>query len=175
MSAMAAKGESVWLGWFLYATLEGFAPFCDAREDREGAQYRAKYEVEDCARECLGRRLVHPAYFDDGAPLGSSRNDECRIDSIAQSWGVLSGAADKQRVARAMAAVEEYLVRRADGIVMLFSPPFDRGALDPGYIKGYVPGVRENGGQYTHAALWALIAYAMLGDGDRAGGNVRAA
>jgi cyclic beta-1,2-glucan synthetase len=167
----SGKGESVWLGWFLYATLEGFAPFCDAREDRErGAQYRAHVtKLKTALENAWDGDWYTRAYFDDGAPLGSSRNDECRIDSIAQSWGALSGAADKQRVTRAMAAVEEYLVRRADGIVMLFSPPFDRGALDPGYIKGYVPGVRENGGQYTHAALWALIAYAMLGDGDRAG------
>ena len=165
------KGESVWLGWFLYATLEGFAQFCDAREDQErGAQYRAHVtKLKTALENAWDGDWYTRAYFDDGAPLGSSQNDECRIDSIAQSWGVLSGAADKQRVTRAMAAVEEYLVRRADGIVMLFSPPFDRGALDPGYIKGYVPGVRENGGQYTHAALWALIAYAMLGDGDRAG------
>jgi cyclic beta-1,2-glucan synthetase len=109
------------------------------------------------------------AYFDDGTPLGSAQNEECRIDSIAQSWGVISGAADPDRAARAMAAVEEYLIRRGDGLVILFTPPFDKGTVDPGYIKGYVPGVRENGGQYTHAALWTLISYAMLGDGDRAG------
>jgi cyclic beta-1,2-glucan synthetase len=109
------------------------------------------------------------AYFDDGTPLGSARNEECRIDSIAQSWGVISGAAEQHRAARAMAAVEEYLIRRGDGLVILFTPPFDKSALDPGYIKGYVPGVRENGGQYTHAALWTVIAYALLGDGDRAG------
>jgi cyclic beta-1,2-glucan synthetase len=101
--------------------------------------------------------------------LGSAQNEECRIDSIAQSWGVISGAADQYRAANAMAAVEEYLIRRGDGLVILFTPPFDKSAFDPGYIKGYVPGVRENGGQYTHAALWTLIAYAMLGDGDRAG------
>jgi cyclic beta-1,2-glucan glucanotransferase len=165
------KGESVWLGWFLYATLEGFAQFCDAREDQErGARYRAHVmKLKTALENAWDGDWYARAYFDDGAPLGSSQNDECRIDSIAQSWGVLSGAADKQRVAHAMAAVEEYLIRRSDGIVMLLSPPFDRGALDPGYIKGYAPGVRENGGQYTHAALWALIAYAMLGDGDRAG------
>jgi cyclic beta-1,2-glucan synthetase len=165
------KGESVWLGWFLYATLEGFAQFCDAREDQErGDQYRAHVtKLKTALENAWDGDWYTRAYFDDGAPLGSSQNDECRIDSIAQSWGVLSGAADKQRVAHAMAAVEEHLVRRADGIVMLLSPPFDRGALDPGYIKGYAPGIRENGGQYTHAALWALIAYAMLGDGDRAG------
>jgi cyclic beta-1,2-glucan synthetase len=97
------------------------------------------------------------------------QNDECRIDSIVQSWSVISGAAESYRAQRAMTAVEEYLIRRGDGLVILFTPPFDRGKLDPGYIKGYVPGVRENGGQYTHAALWTLIAFAILGDGERAG------
>src|SRR4030095_8363430 len=96
-------------------------------------------------------------------------NAECRIDAIAQSWGVLSGAAAPERGARAMAAVEEYLVRRGDRLVLLFTPPFDRTPLDPGYIKGYLPGVRENGGQYTHAAIWSLLAFAALGDGDKAG------
>lgn len=165
------QGESVWLGWFLYATLNEFAPLCDAREGPErGARYRAHaLKLKTALENAWDGDWYTRAYFDDGTPLGSSQNDECRIDSVAQSWGVVSGAADKQRVTHAMAAVEEYLVRRADGIVALFSPPFDRGALDPGYIKGYVPGVRENGGQYTHAALWTLIAYAMLGDGDRAG------
>ena len=100
------------------------------------------------------------AYFDDGTPLGSALNDECRIDSIAQSWSVLSGAADPARAAQAMAAVDEQLVRRGDGLVLLFTPPFDRRTLDPGYIKGYVPGIRENGGQYTHGAIWSIIAYA---------------
>jgi cyclic beta-1,2-glucan synthetase len=109
------------------------------------------------------------AYFDDGTPLGSAQNEECRIDSIVQSWGVISGAADSHRAQRAMASVEEYLISRGDGIVILFTPPFDKSSLNPGYIKGYVPGVRENGGQYTHAAIWTLIAFAMLGDGDRAG------
>ena len=109
------------------------------------------------------------AYFDDGTPLGSAQNEECRIDSIAQSWAVISGASDNYRMGRAMAAVEEYLIRRGDGLVILFTPPFDKGRLDPGYIKGYVPGVRENGGQYTHAAIWTLIAFSMLGDGERAG------
>jgi cyclic beta-1,2-glucan synthetase len=166
------KGESVWLAWFLHSTLEAFAPFCDARGDRErAAQFRDRMAKLKAAVEgnAWDGDWYLRAYFDDGSPLGSARNDECRIDSIAQSWGVLSGAADKQRAARAMAAVETYLIRRDEGLVLLFSPPFDRGAKDPGYIKGYVPGVRENGGQYTHAAWWTLIAYAMLGDGERAG------
>src|SRR3989442_8678568 len=109
------------------------------------------------------------AYFDDGTPLGSAQNDECRIDSIAQSWGVISGAAEAHRAVRAMAAVDEYLIRRGDGLVLLFTPPFDKSALNPGYIKGYAPGVRENGGQYTHGAIWTMIAFALLGDGDRSG------
>ena len=166
------KGESVWLAWFLYSTLENFAPFCAARQEQERAdQYRehmAKLKTALEKNAWDGDWYVR-AYFDDGTPLGSARNDECRIDSIAQSWGVISGAADKDRVARAMAAVEEHLVLQGDGLVLLFTPPFDHGTHDPGYIKGYVPGVRENGGQYTHAALWTLIAYAQLGDGDRAG------
>jgi cyclic beta-1,2-glucan synthetase len=107
-------------------------------------------------------------YFDDGTALGSASSDECRIDSIAQSWGVISGAADPAHATRAMAAVNEYLVRRADGLLLLFTPPFDHTPLDPGYIKGYPPGIRENGGQYTHAALWSVIAFAMLGDGNQA-------
>ena len=109
------------------------------------------------------------AYFDDGTPLGSASNEECRIDSIAQSWAVLSGAGDRERAMQAMNAVEEYLINRGEGLIKLFTPPFDKGHTDPGYIKGYVPGVRENGGQYTHAAIWTLMAFAALGDGDRAG------
>ncbi|MDF2732089.1 MAG: phosphorylase, partial [Desertimonas sp.] len=109
------------------------------------------------------------AFFDDGTPLGSTSNVECRIDSIAQSWSVLSGGADRERAARAMAAVDEYLIRRGDGLVLLFTPPFDKSDADPGYIKGYLPGVRENGGQYTHGAIWSVLAFAALGDGDKAG------
>ncbi|HSS22182.1 MAG TPA: glucoamylase family protein [Pyrinomonadaceae bacterium] len=166
------KGESVWVGWFLYTTLEAFAPLCDAHDDpARGKRYRdhlvkLKQALADNAWDGDWYRR---AYFDDGTPLGSAQNDECRIDSIVQSWSVISGAAEGYRAQRAMAAVEEYLIRRGDGLVILFTPPFDAGKLDVGYIKGYVPGVRENGGQYTHAALWTLIAFAMLGDGDRAG------
>ena len=108
------------------------------------------------------------AYFDDGTPLGSSANGECSIDSIAQSWGVISGTADPNRAAQAMAAADEQLVRRDAGLALIFTPPFDRTPLDPGYIKGYPPGIRENGGQYTHAAAWSVIADAKLGDGDKA-------
>ncbi|HEX5708020.1 MAG TPA: hypothetical protein VFX96_12030, partial [Pyrinomonadaceae bacterium] len=166
------RGESVWVGWFLHTVLEWFVPVCEARGDAARADtYREHLTKlrQALEAEAWDGDWYRRAYFDDGTPLGSAQNDECRIDSIAQSWGVISGAADSHRAHRAMAAVEEYLIRRGDGLVILFTPPFDRSALDPGYIKGYVPGVRENGGQYTHAALWVLIAYALLGDGDRAG------
>ena len=166
------KGESVWVGWFLYKTLEAFAPLCDARNDEtRGDRYREHLEKlkQALAETGWDGDWYRRAYFDDGTPLGSVQNDECRIDSIVQSWSVISGAAESYRQQRAMAAVEEYLIRRGDGLVILFTPPFDKGKLDVGYIKGYVPGVRENGGQYTHAALWTLIAFAILGDGERAG------
>jgi cyclic beta-1,2-glucan synthetase len=166
------KGESVWLGWFLYMTLATFTPHVENRKENERAQrYREHLEHLKKALEEKGwdGDWYRRAYFDDGTPLGSARNEECRIDSIAQSWSVISGASDPYRMGRAMYAVEEFLIRRGDGLVILFTPPFDKSSLDPGYIKGYVPGVRENGGQYTHAAIWTLIAYALLGDGERAG------
>ncbi|HKR60784.1 MAG TPA: glucoamylase family protein [Pyrinomonadaceae bacterium] len=166
------KGESIWVGWFLHTTLTNFAPLCEARQETSRAEQYVKH-LGDLKRALEEHGWdgdwYRRAYFDDGTPLGSVQNEECRIDSIVQSWGVISGAAENYRAVRAMAAVEEYLIRRGDGLVILFTPPFDRGQLDPGYIKGYVPGVRENGGQYTHAAIWTLIAYAMLGDGERAG------
>ncbi|MEP6743651.1 MAG: glucoamylase family protein [bacterium] len=166
------EGESVWVGWFLYTTLAAFAPYCEARdESARSTQYRAHLESlkKALAENGWDGDWYRRAFFDDGTPLGSAQNDECRIDSIVQSWSVISGGAESYRAVRAMAAVEEYLIRRGDGLVILFTPPFDKSNLDPGYIKGYVPGVRENGGQYTHAALWTLIAFAMLGDGERAG------
>jgi cyclic beta-1,2-glucan synthetase len=123
---------------------------------------------ESLEREAWDGDWYRRAFFDDGTPLGSAVNDACRMDSIAQSWSVISAAADPARGARAMAAVDEYLVRRVDGLVLLFTPPFDDTPLEPGYIKGYLPGVRENGGQYTHAAIWSAIAFAALGDGDKA-------
>ena len=166
------KGESVWLGWFLHATLSAFAPLAESRGEQ--ARATAWRQHADGLRQSLERDAwdgdwYRRGYFDDGTPLGSAASDECRIDSIAQSWGVISGAADPERSASAMAAVDEHLVRREDGLVLLFTPPFDRTSLDPGYIKGYPPGIRENGGQYTHAAIWSVLAFAMLGDGDKAG------
>jgi cyclic beta-1,2-glucan glucanotransferase len=166
------KGESVWVGWFLYTALAAFAPLCYGRkEEARVSRYREHCESlkKALAEKGWDGDWYRRAYFDDGTPLGSVQNDECRLDSIVQSWSVISGAAESYRAQRAMAAVEEYLIRRGDGLVILFTPPFDKGKLDPGYIKGYVPGVRENGGQYTHAALWTLIAFAILGDGERAG------
>lgn len=165
------KGESVWLGWFLYTTLAAFAPIAEERGEAVRAaewQEHAATLARALEREAWDGNWYRRGWFDDGTPLGSAASRECRIDAIAQSWAVLSGAADPERARRAMAAVDEHLVRRDDELVLLFTPPFDRAANDPGYIKGYPPGVRENGGQYTHAAAWTVIAFAELGDGDRA-------
>ncbi len=165
------KGESVWLGWFLHAVLSEWAKLADARGEGERAEKWRSYMSalkESLEREAWDGDWYRRAFFDDGTPLGSAVNDACRMDSIAQSWSVISAAADPARGARAMAAVDEYLVRRADGLVLLFTPPFEDTPLEPGYIKGYLPGVRENGGQYTHAAIWSAIAFAALGDGDKA-------
>ncbi len=167
----AGRGESVWLGWFLHAALSAFAPVADGRGEATRAETWRQHAaaVRDAIeREAWDGDWYRRGYFDDGTPLGSATNDECRIDSIAQSWAVISGAADPRRAVAAMAAVDEHLVRDADGMILLFTPPFDQSPLDPGYIKGYPPGVRENGGQYTHAAVWSVIAAAVLGDGDRA-------
>jgi len=166
------QGESVWLGWFLHTVLWQFARYADLRADRPRADAWRKHVTAlqtALEREAWDGDWYRRAYFDDGTPLGSVANEECRIDSIAQSWAVISGAADRARATRAMAAVEEYLVRRGDGLVLLFTPPFNHPARDPGYIQGYLPGVRENGGQYTHAAIWSVLAFAALGDGDKAG------
>ena len=118
-------------------------------------------------REAWDGEWYKRAFFDDGTPLGSAQNDECQIDSIAQSWAVLSGAGDPDRARQAMESVERRLVRQDDRLLLLFSPPFDQTERDPGYIKGYLPGIRENGGQYTHAAIWSVMAFARLGDGDK--------
>ncbi|MEX2500922.1 MAG: glucoamylase family protein [Trueperaceae bacterium] len=165
------RGESVWLAWFLITTLERFAPLCDARgEPTRAERYR---EQADAYRRAIEAHAWDGdwylrAFYDDGTPLGSHAGDEARIDAIAQAWSVLAGPTDPERSARAMASVREHLVREEDGLVLLLAPPFDRGEHDPGYIKGYPPGVRENGGQYTHAALWFALACARSGDGDGA-------
>jgi cyclic beta-1,2-glucan synthetase len=165
------KGESVWLGWFLYSALTSFANLAERHGVPEHAADWRQHAAE--LKEALERHgwdgdWYRRAYFDDGAPLGSVLNNECRIDSIAQSWAVISRAAEPARAARAIAAVEKYLVRRDEKLSVLFAPPFDNPPNDPGYIKGYPPGIRENGGQYTHAAVWAALAFAMQGDGDKA-------
>ena len=166
------KGESIWLGWFLHAALSGFTRLAEGRDAQGRAATWRRHALaleESLARDGWDGEWYRRAYFDDGTPLGSAANDECRIDAIAQSWSVISGAGDRARAARAMAAVDRYLIRRDDGLALLFTPPFDQTPRDPGYIKGYPPGIRENGGQYTHAAAWSVIAYAMLGEGDKAG------
>jgi cyclic beta-1,2-glucan synthetase len=168
----AGRGESVWLGWFLYATLLKFAPIAERRGAAVAGALWRKHAFalqQAIEREAWDGDWYRRGYFDDGTPLGSVACDECRIDSIAQSWGVISGAADRERAVRAMSAVNAQLVSRSDGLVQLFTPPFDHTAHDPGYIKAYPPGLRENGGQYTHAAMWTTLAFALMGDGDRAG------
>jgi cyclic beta-1,2-glucan synthetase len=165
------KGESVWLGWFLHTVLWEFAKVADLRGEHERAEaWRLHVSALKAALERDGwdGEWYRRAYFDDGTPLGSAGNAECKIDSIAQSWGIMSGAAEPGRAARAMGAVDQQLVRRPEGLILLFTPPFENTQHDPGYIKGYVPGVRENGGQYTHSAAWTLIAFAEIGDGDKA-------
>ncbi|MGE5276093.1 MAG: GH36-type glycosyl hydrolase domain-containing protein [Acidobacteriota bacterium] len=167
---MEGRGESVFVGWFLLAVLSDFAPLAEARGDAgRAARYRRERERLSAMLELAwDGDWYRRAYFDDGTPLGSAQNDEGRIDSVAQTWAVLSGAAPRERAERAMDAVRAHLVRRASQVILLLSPPFDRTALDPGYIKSYVPGVRENGGQYTHAAEWVVLALARLGNGDEA-------
>ncbi|MBG0810005.1 glycosyl transferase [Methylosinus sp. H3A] len=163
-------GESVWLGWLLVRTLELFAPLAEARDADRARRWRAHADNvrEALEREAWDGEWYRRATFDDGTWLGSKESEECRIDSIAQSWAVLSGAADPMRAAEAMASLERRLIRKDEGLALLFSPPFDKTALDPGYIKGYPPGLRENGGQYSHAAMWAVLAYAQIGAGETA-------
>jgi cyclic beta-1,2-glucan synthetase len=166
------RGESVWLGWFLYRTLNDFAELAERRgEVARAGNWRNHTVILKAALERDGwdGEWYRRGYFDDGSPLGSASNSECRIDSIAQSWAVISRGGDALHCAAAMASMEHYLLKRQERLALIFTPPFDRGPLDPGYIKGYPPGIRENGGQYTHAALWSVIAWAMMGEGDKAG------
>lgn len=164
------KGESIWLGWLLVRAIALFAPFADRRDPARAARWRAHAAAVKAAIERDGwdGEWYRRATFDDGTWLGSKESEECRIDSIAQSWAVLSGAADPWRAARAMASLDQHLLRREEGLALLFTPPFDTTASDPGYIKGYPPGLRENGGQYSHAAMWAIMAFAKLGEGAKA-------
>jgi cyclic beta-1,2-glucan synthetase len=173
MNRVGAKGqgESVWLGWMLHSTLTAFAPLAQAN----GEPVRAAKWLEHASslgasleREAWDGDWYRRGYFDDGTPLGSASSEECRVDSIAQSWSVISGAGDVDRAVRSMASVERELILRKERLALLFAPPFDKTPLDPGYIKGYPPGLRENGGQYTHAALWSVMAFAALGEGEKA-------
>jgi cyclic beta-1,2-glucan synthetase len=165
------KGESVWLAWFLIATLRKFAVLAEQRGDAgtaaamlgQAAEYAAAVEASGWDGAWYRR-----AFYDDGSVLGSAQNDECRIDAIAQSWSVISGAAPAARQQQAMQSLEQHLVDNDARILHLLTPPFDKTAHDPGYIKGYLPGVRENGAQYTHAALWTVLATAQQGRNDRA-------
>jgi cellobiose phosphorylase len=165
------KGESVWLGFFLYDVLMQFTEVAGRRGDPSFAQ-RCEAEAAQLCRNIERHGWdggwYRRAYFDDGTPLGSTENLECRIDSIAQSWSVLSGAGDAERARQAVAAADQRLIRRDQALIQLLDPPFDKSNLNPGYIKGYVPGVRENGGQYTHGAIWMAMAFARLGESRRA-------
>jgi cyclic beta-1,2-glucan synthetase len=170
------RGESVWVAWFLIVILNRFAPIAEQRRDIErAARYRAEARrlSEAIDRHAWDGDWYLRAFYDDGTPLGSARDDECRIDSLSQSWAVIAGTADPTRARQAMEAVDRYLVDRETGIVKLFTPPFDQTPRNPGYIKGYVPGVRENGGQYTHAAIWVAWAWTILGEHARAGEMLR--
>ena len=164
------RGESVWLGWFLHMVLTRVAPICEARGDAARAtRYRSEaVRIAERVELAWDGDWYRRAYFDDGTPLGSAQDAECRIDAIAQSFAVLSRAARPQRAELATNAVRTHLIRRDAGLILLLTPPFDHTAHDPGYVKGYVPGVRENGGQYTHAAVWTAMAIARLGNGDEA-------
>lgn len=165
------KGESVWLGWFLATVLKEFIPICELMEDNERAK---KYKrIISKLKEALEENAwdgewYKRAFFDDGTPLGSKENSECTIDSISQSWAVISQLGDEKRTRLALESVEKHLVNEEAGAISLLTPPFDTTEYNPGYIKSYVPGVRENGGQYTHAAVWVIKAFAMLGEGDKA-------
>lgn len=168
---MLGRGESTWLGWFLAGTLTSFIPYAEARGDSERvARWSAHLPELKKALETAGwdGGYYRRGYFDDGTPLGSNENFECQIDSIAQSWNILSGEGDRARGEKAMDAVLERLVDDDKGIIRLFTPAFAKSPRDPGYIRSYPPGVRENGGQYTHAATWVVLALAEMGRGDDA-------
>ena len=164
------RGESVFDGWMLCAVLRSFTVVCEERGDgvRAGRYRAAQLHLATMLEQAWDGDWYRRAYFDDGQPLGSQQNEEGRIDSVAQTWAVLSGAAPRAHAERAMDSVRAHLVRREPQVVLLLTPPFDRASADPGYIKGYIPGVRENGGQYTHAAAWVVLAMARLGHGDEA-------
>lgn len=165
------QGESVWLGWFLYSILDKFQSICKFKKDDK--RLNEYLELKEFIRENIEENAwdgswYRRAYFDNGIPLGSVQNDECQIDAISQSWAVISGAARESRAKEAVAALERNLIREDKGVMLLLTPAFDKSSLEPGYIKGYIPGVRENGGQYTHAAIWSILALAKMHHNDRA-------
>ncbi len=165
------KGESVWMGWFLYANLISFAQVAKNLGDEDHAlkwQQHADRILSALENQAWDGQWYRRAFYDDGTPLGSAESEECRIDSLAQTWAVISKAGNPARAKKAMESLEKFLVLREQKLVLLFTPAFDQTPKDPGYIKGYLPGVRENGGQYTHAAAWAVIAFAMLSEGEKA-------
>ena len=165
------KGESVWMGWFLATIMRSFATYARGRGHAgvwEWLETTAKDYVAAVEETSWDGEWYRRAYFDDGTPLGSHVNDECKIDSLAQTWGIISRAADPERAHTAMSSLEKHLVDNEHGIIKLLTPSFDKTPNDPGYIKGYLPGVRENGAQYTHAALWVVLATAMMGNDERA-------
>jgi cellobiose phosphorylase len=165
------RGESVWLAFFLYDVLTRFAPLARAHGDptfAERCMAQARQLRENTELHGWDGQWYRRAYFDDGQPLGSQSNPECQIDSLPQSWSVIGGAGSPSRSRQAMQSVDRRLVRRDAGLIQLFDPPFDHSPLEPGYIKGYIPGVRENGGQYTHGAIWTAMAFALLGQSERA-------
>jgi cyclic beta-1,2-glucan synthetase len=164
----AGRGESTWLGFFLHTVLAAFAPLCDLRSDPvRASRYRdALGHLAANLERTWDGEWYRRGYYDDGTPLGSAQNEDCKIDSIAQSWAVLSGAVPRRFAERSMDAVRTALIARGSRLVLLLDPPFDRSGQNPGYIKAYPPGLRENGGQYTHAAVWVVMALARLGSGD---------
>jgi cyclic beta-1,2-glucan synthetase len=165
------KGESVWLAWFQIEVINHFAPILDAQGDSENAQLlrnRAQSLKEAVEASAWDGGWYRRAFYDDGTPIGSSESDECQIDSLAQSWAVISKAGDPARVDVAVRSMNERLVDKQGGLIKLLTPPFDKTSKNPGYIKGYPPGIRENGGQYTHAAAWVIVAAAMLKRGGQA-------
>ena len=165
------RGESVWLAFFLYDVLRQFAEIARGRGDASFAERclaEAKQLQGNIEKNAWDGQWYRRAYFDNGEPLGSKTNLECQIDSLPQSWSVISGAGDPQRSRQAMNAVDQRLIRRESKLIQLFDPPFDKSPLNPGYIKGYIPGVRENGGQYTHGAIWTAMAFALMGENERA-------
>ncbi len=168
---IGGKGESVWLAWFQICVLNDFAELLELRAGGTEAaecRVRAGSLARTIDAEAWDGAWYRRGYFDDGSPLGSKECEEARIDSLPQSWAAISGAGDRGHVDAALRSLEENLVREAEGMILLFTPPFDKAPQDVGYIKGYPPGVRENGGQYTHGAAWVALAFARQGDGDKA-------